>query len=107
LSQSVLLTSRSKSNTEWKSEVNLPRLATQQSSSLTISRTKTGLHILITEGEDGWFVARCLELPAAISQGKTKEEATRNIEEAISLVLEDKGELFCASSNLGSQWSHV
>lgn len=107
MSQSVLLVNRSKSNTEWKSEVNLPRSATQQSSSLTISRAKTGLHILIAEGEDGWFVARCLELPAAISQGKTKEEATRNIEEAISLVLEDKGELFCDSSNLRSQWFYV
>ena len=62
---------------------------------------------MIVEGEDGWFVARCLELPAAISQGKTREEAARNIEEAISLVLEDEGELLCDSSNLGSQWFYV
>ena len=86
MSQSVLVTARPIDNTRWESEVNLPRLATQQSSVLTITKAKTGLHIMIYKGEDDWFVARCLQLPAAISQGRSREEAIRNIEEAISLV---------------------
>ena len=39
------------------------------------------------EGEGGYSV-QCLELPQAISQGETKEEALANIREAIELVLE-------------------
>jgi len=39
------------------------------------------------EAEGGYSV-QCLELPAAISQGETKEEALSNIKEAIELVLE-------------------
>jgi len=38
---------------------------------------------------DGGYSARCVELPAAISQGETEEEALRNIREAIELVLEE------------------
>jgi len=33
-------------------------------------------------------VAKCLELPAAMTQGKTEEEAILRIKEAIRLVLE-------------------
>ena len=43
--------------------------------------------ILEREGEGG-YSAQCLELPGAISQGETKEEALRNIKEAIEAVLE-------------------
>ena len=39
--------------------------------------------------DSGWFAIRCVELPEAISQGKTEEEALRNIKEAIELVLEE------------------
>jgi predicted RNase H-like HicB family nuclease len=38
--------------------------------------------------ETGYYTAQCVELPAAISQGKTEEEAKENIKEAIQLVLE-------------------
>jgi len=34
------------------------------------------------------YSVQCLELPGAISQGKTKEDALANIKEAIELVLE-------------------
>jgi len=37
----------------------------------------------------GGFSARCVELPAAISQGETEAEALANIREAIELVLEE------------------
>ena len=39
-------------------------------------------------GEDGYWVAECPSLPGCISQGATKEEATRNIREAIALYIE-------------------
>ena len=45
--------------------------------------------VKIKKGMDGYYVAQCLELSAAISQGKTKTEALKNIKEAIELVLED------------------
>jgi predicted RNase H-like HicB family nuclease len=35
----------------------------------------------------GGYSVRCVELPAAISQGETEEEALLNIREAIELVL--------------------
>ncbi len=38
--------------------------------------------------ETGYYTAQCVELPAAISQGRSEEEAKANIKEAIELVLE-------------------
>lgn len=35
-------------------------------------------------GEDGYWVVECPSLPGCVSQGKTKEEALRNIKEAIN-----------------------
>ena len=51
--------------------------------------------VLLYPGEDSYFVVEVPSLPGCISQGKTREEALANIEEAISLyieVLEEKGE---------------
>ena len=39
--------------------------------------------------EAGGYSVRCVEMPAAISQGETEEEALLNIREAIELVLEE------------------
>ncbi len=50
--------------------------------------------VLLYPGEDGYFVVEVPSLPGCISQGKTREEALANIEEAISLyieVLEERG----------------
>ncbi len=44
--------------------------------------------VLIYPGEDGFWVAECPSLPGCISQGETKEEAIRNIQEAIELYIE-------------------
>ena len=44
--------------------------------------------VKLVQEDSGYFV-QCMEIPAAISQGETKQEAIRNIREAISLVLED------------------
>jgi predicted RNase H-like HicB family nuclease len=41
--------------------------------------------VLLSPGEDGYFVVEVPSLPGCISQGKTREEALANIEEAIAL----------------------
>lgn len=43
--------------------------------------------ILIEQDEDGWFVVTVPSLPGCVSQGRTEEEAKRNIAEAIGLHL--------------------
>lgn len=51
--------------------------------------------VLLSPGEDGYFVAEVPSLPGCVSQGKTRDEALANIREAISLhegVLRDRGE---------------
>lgn len=40
--------------------------------------------VIIYPGEDGYWVVECPSLHGCISQGKTKEEAIKNIKEAIS-----------------------
>lgn len=45
-------------------------------------------HVIVSKDEDDWYVAQCVELPGAISQGKTREEALINIKEAIEALLE-------------------
>ncbi len=44
--------------------------------------------VIIYPGEDGYWVAQCPSLPPCISQGKTREEAIANIQEAIELYIE-------------------
>ena len=46
------------------------------------------LKVVIEKGEDGYFVSHCPSLKSCWSQGKTKEEALKNIREAIELYLE-------------------
>jgi len=38
--------------------------------------------------ETGLYVAQCLEIPQAVSQGKTEDEALKNVKEVIELALE-------------------
>lgn len=44
--------------------------------------------IVLRPGEDGYFVVECPSIPGCVSQGKTKEEAVKNIKEAVELALE-------------------
>jgi predicted RNase H-like HicB family nuclease len=44
--------------------------------------------VLLREEEVGGYSVRCIEVPAAISQGETRKEAIKNIKEAIGLYLE-------------------
>lgn len=44
--------------------------------------------VLIEQDEDGFFVAECPSLPGCISQGKTREDAVANMQDAIKGYIE-------------------
>jgi predicted RNase H-like HicB family nuclease len=46
------------------------------------------LKVVIEEGEDGYFVASVPALKGCWSQGRNRDEALKNIREAIELYLE-------------------
>ena len=48
--------------------------------------------VILEPAEEGGYTVHCVELPAAISQGETREEALKNIKEAVQLVLEVREE---------------
>ena len=49
---------------------------------------------VIKKMSNGWYFAQCEQLPAAMTQGKTIEEAKENLKDAILLLLEDEKEDF-------------
>ena len=51
------------------------------------------LTVTIERDEDGVWIAECPDIPGCMSQGKTKEEAVANIQEAIALCLEVRAEM--------------
>jgi predicted RNase H-like HicB family nuclease len=48
--------------------------------------------VTLDRDEDGVWVVECPSIPGCVSQGTTKEEALRNIQEAIALCLEVRAE---------------
>ncbi|HVN49069.1 MAG TPA: type II toxin-antitoxin system HicB family antitoxin [Bacteroidota bacterium] len=44
--------------------------------------------ITLNRDEDGMYIAECPSIPGCISQGKTEEEAQRNIQDAIKECIE-------------------
>ena len=44
--------------------------------------------IIVEQDEDGMFVAECPTLPGCISQGKTREDAVKNVKDAMKGYLE-------------------
>jgi predicted RNase H-like HicB family nuclease len=48
--------------------------------------------ILTYCSEDGWWTATCAEVPAAITQGRSIEEARENLRDAIALVIDTQRE---------------
>ncbi|MCC7424166.1 MAG: type II toxin-antitoxin system HicB family antitoxin [Planctomycetaceae bacterium] len=44
--------------------------------------------VVFTPIEDGWFLARVPELPGAVTEGQTLDEARENIREAVELLLQ-------------------
>ncbi len=57
------------------------------------------LKVPIEKGEDSYFAVHCPSLKSCWSQGKTKEEALKNIQEAIELFLEPEIEDFVENDN--------
>jgi predicted RNase H-like HicB family nuclease len=65
--------------------------------------------VIIYPGEDGYWVVECPSLPGCISQGKTREEAIRNIKEAIqgyAAALEEDGLNLLSSRSCPSADGH-
>ena len=46
-------------------------------------------HVSLKRQRGEGFVARCMELPGCLSEGKTEVEALKNIQDAIKLYLDD------------------
>ena len=46
------------------------------------------LTIVFEQGDDGWIVASVPEVPGALSQGRTREEARENVIDALRGILE-------------------
>ena len=49
-------------------------------------------NITLDRDEDGMWIAECPSIPGCVSQGKTKNEALANVQEAIALCLEVRAE---------------
>jgi predicted RNase H-like HicB family nuclease len=49
--------------------------------------------VSISRDEDGVFIAQCPSLPGCVSQGRTEQEAERNIADAIRQCLAARSEL--------------
>jgi len=52
---------------------------------------KQQLPLFIEKDEDDFYIVECPLFDGCYSQGKTLDEALRNIREVISLILEEKG----------------
>jgi len=46
----------------------------------------------LQQDEDGMWVAECPAIPGCVSQGKTREEASRNLKEAMQACLDVRKE---------------
>lgn len=55
--------------------------------------------------EDGWIVARVLEVPGALSQGRSREDARENVLDALRTVLTSDDEL--AGRRSGEDLEHL
>jgi predicted RNase H-like HicB family nuclease len=49
--------------------------------------------VTLVPGEDGWIVAECPALPGCMSQGRSQEEALKNVREAIEASLLTRREM--------------
>ncbi|MDX9992325.1 MAG: type II toxin-antitoxin system HicB family antitoxin [Anaerolineales bacterium] len=50
------------------------------------------LTVSLERDEDGVWIAECPSIPGCVSQGSTREQAVKNIKEAIQLCLEVRAE---------------
>ncbi len=66
------------------------RVVRPQAGSGTVPDVQDELQLTIVyeDGGDGWILARVLEVPAAIDQGRTRDEARANVPDALHAVFE-------------------
>ena len=57
-----------------------------------VGTKKVQLPVLVEKDEDGFFVVECPILRGCYTQGKTLDEALKNIHEVIELCLEEQKE---------------
>ena len=48
--------------------------------------------ITLEKDEDGWYIVECPAIPGCVSQGRTEEEALKNIRDAIGECLAVRAE---------------
>lgn len=49
---------------------------------------------IVKKAKSGRYIAQCEQLPAALTQGDTEEQALENLQDAIDLILKtEKGEM--------------
>ena len=65
----------------------------------TLVREKINLTIRYEDAGDGWVVALIPEVPGAMSQGRTREEARANVIDALQTVLTPDEQLAGSSSS--------
>ena len=53
-------------------------------------RSPQPLPLIVEKDEDGYYVVECPTLPGCYTEGKTLDEALKNIQEVIALVLEEE-----------------
>jgi predicted RNase H-like HicB family nuclease len=65
---------------------------------------KREFSVVYTPIEDGWIMAQVPELPGAVTQGRTMEEAREMIHEAVALLLESYRENAAKVAPTGAVW---
>jgi len=67
----------------------------------------TKLTIIYEKGEDGFWVASIAEVPGAISQGKSKEEAKDNVLDALDELMAANRDIALSERPEGSETESV
>ena len=68
---------------------------------------KREYNVVFQEVEDGWIMATVPELPGAVMQGETLEEARTMIQEAVELLLESYHENAVRDAPGSAVWETV
>jgi predicted RNase H-like HicB family nuclease/predicted RNA binding protein YcfA (HicA-like mRNA interferase family) len=55
-----------------------------------MKKRNTQVPVIVEKDEDGFYIVECRLFEGCYSQGKTVDEALRNIREVIDLILEEK-----------------
>lgn len=67
-------------------------LASHETNAIITHSQRMKFYTTIDRDEDGIWIVECPSIPGCVSQSKTKQEALKNIKEAIQLCLEVRAE---------------